>query len=58
MFSGQILLGIDRFCVDQTSVSKVFLTEVVICSFKNNTFQKWTNGKTFNIMAGAQFFAT
>ena len=23
-----------------------------------NTLQKWTNGKAFNIMASAQFFAT
>ena len=55
---GQILLEIDRFCADQTSVFNVFLTEVIICSFNNNTLQKWTNGKAFNIMASAQFFAT
>ena len=58
LFSGQILLEIDRFCADQTSVFNVFLTEVIICSFNNNTLQKWTNGKAFNIMASAQFFAT
>ena len=45
-----------RFCTDQTSVFNVFLTEVIICSFNNNTLQKWTNGKAFNIMASAQFF--
>ena len=28
------------------------------CSFNNNTLQKGTNGKAFNIMASAQFFAT
>ena len=36
----------------------VFLTEVIICSFNDNTLQKWTNGKAFNMMASAQFFAT
>ena len=58
LFSGQISLEIDRFCADQTSVFNVFLTEVIICSFNNNTLQKWNNGKAFNIMASAQFFAT
>ena len=53
----QISLEIDRFYADQTSVFNVFLTEVIICSF-NNMLKKWTNGKTFNIMASAQFFAT
>ena len=52
---GKILSDIDRFCADQTSVFNVFLTEVIICSFNNNTLQKWTNGKAFNIMASAQF---
>ena len=28
------------FCADQTSIFNVFLTEVIICSFKNNTLQK------------------
>ena len=58
LFSRQILLEIDRFCADQTSLFNVFLTEVIICSFNNNTLQKWTNGKAFNIMASAQFFTT
>ena len=58
LFSGKISLEIDRFCPDQTSIFSVFLTEVIICSFNNNTLQKWTNGKAFNIMASAQFFAT
>ena len=58
LFSGQISLEIDRFCADQTSVFNVFLTEVIICSFNNNTLQKWNNSKAFNIMASAQFFAT
>ena len=58
LFSRQILLEIDWFCTDQTSVFNVYLTEVIICSFNNNTLQKWTNGKAFNIMASAQFFAT
>ena len=49
---------IDWFCANQTSVFNVFLTEVIICSFNNNTLQKWTNGKAFNIMASSQFFAT
>ena len=42
LFSGQILLGIDQFCADQTSIFNVFLTEVIICSFNNklNTLQK------------------
>ena len=40
LFSGKILLGIDQFCADQTSIFNVFLTEVIICSFNNNTFQK------------------
>ena len=54
----QISLEIGRFCGDQTSILNVFLTEVIICSFNNNVLQKWTNGKAFNIMAIAQFFAT
>ena len=58
LFSGQISLEIDRFCADQTSVFNVFLTEVITCSFNNNTLQKWTNGKAFNIMASAQVFVT
>ena len=58
-FLGKILSDIDRFCADQTSVFNVFLTEVIIyCSFNNKTLQKRTNGKAFNIMASAQFFAT
>ena len=40
LFSGQISLEIDRFCADQTSIFNVFLTEVIICSFNNNTLQK------------------
>ena len=55
LFSTQISIEIDRFCADQTSVFNIFLTEVIICSFNNNTLQKWTNGKAFNIMASAQF---
>ena len=58
LFSRQISLEIDGFCADQTSIFSVFLTEVLICSFNNNTLQKWTNGKAFNIMASAQFFTT
>ena len=55
---GQISLEIDRFLADQTGIFNVFLTEVIIYSFNNNTLQKWTNGKAFNIMASAQFFTT
>ena len=40
---------------DHTSIFNVFQTEVIICSFNNNTLQKWTNGKAFNVMASAQF---
>ena len=40
LFSRQILLEIDRFCADQTRICYVFLTEDIICSFNNNTFQK------------------
>ena len=58
LFSRQISLEIDQFSPDQTSVFNVFLTEVIICSFNNNTLKKWTNGKAFNFMASAQFFAT
>ena len=58
LFSRQISLEIDQFCADQISLFNVFLTEVIICSFNNNTLQKWTSGKAFNIMASAQFFAT
>ena len=47
LFSGQISPEINWICTDQTSVFNVFLTEVVICSFNNNTLQKWTNGKAF-----------
>ena len=57
LFSWQISLEIDQFWADQTSIFNVFLTEVIICSF-NNTLPKCTNGKAFNIMASAQFFAT
>ena len=35
-----------------------FQQRLSFCSFNNNTPQKWTNGKAFNIMASAQFFAT
>ena len=49
LFSGQILLEIDRFCIDQTSIFNVFITEVIICSFNDNTLKKWTNGKAYNI---------
>ena len=58
LFSRQISLEINWFSADQTSVFYVFLTEVIICSFNNNMLQKWTNGKTFNITASAQFFAS
>ena len=37
LFSGQISQEIDPVCADQTSVFNVFLTEVIICSFNNNT---------------------
>jgi len=40
LFSGQISLEIDQFCADQTSLVNVFLREVIICSFNNNTLQK------------------
>ena len=40
LFSRQISLEIDQFCADQTSIFNVFLTEVIICSFNNNTLQK------------------
>ena len=52
------LLEIDWFCPDQTGDFNVFLTEVIICSFNNNTPQKWTNSRALNIMASAQFLAT
>ena len=54
-FPRQSLLGINRLCADQTSIFNVFLTEVIICSFNNNTLQKWTNGKAFKIMVSASF---
>ena len=37
LFSGQISLEVDWICADETSVFNVFLTEVIICSFNNNT---------------------
>ena len=40
LFSQQISLEIDRFCADQTSIFKIFLREVIIYSFNNNTLQK------------------
>ena len=49
---------IDRFSAHQTSVFNVFPAEAITCSFNNSTLQNWTNGKAFNIMASAQFFAT
>ena len=57
LFARQISLEVDHFWADQTSFFNIFLTEVIICSFNNNLLQKWTNGKAFNIMASAQFFA-
>ena len=39
-FWGQILLEIYRFCADQTSIFNISLTEVIICSFNNNTLHK------------------
>ena len=36
LFSWQILLEIDQFCADQASIFNVFLTEVIICSFKDS----------------------
>ena len=58
LFWRQISLEIDRFCADQTSIFNIFLTEVSICSFDNNTLQKWTNDKAFNITASAQSLTT
>ena len=58
LFSQQISLEIDRFCADQTSIFKIFLREVIIYSFNNNTLQKWTKAKAFTLMASAQFFTT
>ena len=46
-FWGKIMSDVDRLCADQTSVFNVFLTKVIICSFNNNTLQKWTNGKAY-----------
>ena len=40
LFSRQISLEIYRFCADQTSLFNVFLTELLICTFYNNTLQK------------------
>ena len=40
LFLGQILVEIDWFCADQTSIFNVLLTEVIICSFNYNTLQK------------------
>ena len=39
-FWGQILLEICRFCPDQSSIFNISLTEVIICSFNNNTLHK------------------
>ena len=39
-FWGQILLEIYRFRADQTSIFNISLTEVIICSFNNNTLHK------------------
>ena len=36
----------------------VFLTEIIIRYFKNKALEKLDNGKAFNIMTTAQFFAT
>ena len=58
LFSWQISQEIHRFRADQTSVFNVFLTEVIICSFNDNTLKKRANSKAFNILASAQFFAT
>ena len=40
LFLRQISLGINRLCADQTSIFNIFLTEVIVCSFNNNTLQK------------------
>ena len=37
---------------------EVFLTEIIICYFNNNTLQKCANGKAFYIAASPQVFAT
>ena len=52
IFSGQILLNINRFCYNLTSIFNIFVTEIIICSFNNNTctIEKWTNGKAFYVM--------
>ena len=35
-----------------------FLTEIIICYFNNKALKEWANGKDFNIVTSAQFFAT
>ena len=51
--SGQISLKINRLCIN------AYFTEIIICSFNNNTIEKWANSKAFNIIvASAQFFAS
>ena len=39
-FQGKFHLKLIGFCTDQTSLFNVFETEVIICSFNNNTLQK------------------
>ena len=58
IFEANLTRNRSDICADQTSVFNIFLTEVIICSFNNNTLQKWTNDKAFNIRASAQFFTT
>ena len=47
-----------RFCADQTGIFDIVLTEVIILLFQQQSLQKWTNGKAFNILASAHFLAT
>ena len=45
--------------VRQTSItSHFFLTGIIICSFNNNSLERWANAKAINIVVSAQFFAT
>ena len=55
----KVNFAIHRFCADQTSIFDIVLTEVIIfLLFQQQSLQKWTNGKAFNILASVHFLAT
>ena len=57
-FFWQISLKSINFASIWPALFNVFLTGIIICSFKYSSLEKWANAKTINLMVSAQFFAT